>query len=120
MSEKKALLVIDMQNDYLWDKRKSMFTYDTENLVNSVNKAIESYQEKGYDIIYIKHVLSKLMWGVGFSIRGTEGAELYKGIEIVSDLCFEKNRSNTFTSRAFREHAEKTGYTEVVLCGLDE
>ena len=86
MSEKKALLVIDMQNDYLWDKRKSMFTYDTENLVNSVNKAIESYQEKGYDIIYIKHVLSKLMWGVGFSIRGTEGAELYKGIEIVSDL----------------------------------
>ena len=79
MSDKKALLVIDMQNDYLWDKRKSMFLYDTAMLTSNVNKAIDSYKEDGYDIIYIKHILSKLMWGVGFSIKGTEGAQLYTG-----------------------------------------
>ena len=28
MNDKRALLVIDMQNDYLWEKRKDMFTYD--------------------------------------------------------------------------------------------
>ena len=28
-----ALLVIDMQNDYLWDKRKTKFSYDAETLV---------------------------------------------------------------------------------------
>ena len=72
MSDKKALLVIDMQNDYLWDKRKSMFLYDTAMLTSNVNKAIDSYKEDGYDIIYIKHILSKLMWGVGFSIKGTD------------------------------------------------
>ena len=33
----KALLVIDMQNDYLWSKRKDMFSYDTENLVGTRN-----------------------------------------------------------------------------------
>ena len=110
MSDKKALLVIDMQNDYLWDKRKSMFSYDADKLVNSVNKAIDSYKEKGYDVIYIKHILSKLLWGVGFSIKGTEGAELYSGLSIVSDLCFEKNRSDTYTAKAFREHMEMQGY----------
>ena len=118
--DKKAFIIIDLQKDYLWDKRKDMFTYDTEKLVENVNRAIVSYKEKGYDIIYIKHILPKVMWGVGFSIKGTEGAELYEGLDIVSDLCFEKNRSDSYTSKTFREHMEKTGYSEVVLSGLDE
>ena len=120
MSDKKALIVIDMQNDYLWEKRKPMFTYDTEKLVGNVNLAIDSYRENGYDIIYIKHILPKVMWGVGFSIKGTEGAELYEGLYIVSDLIFEKSHSDSFTSKAFREHMESEGYSEIVLAGLDE
>jgi len=120
MSDKKAFIVIDLQKDYLWDKRKSMFTYNTDELVGNVNRAIAFYKEAGYDIIYIKHILPKVMWGVGFSIKGTEGAELYEGLDIVSDLCFEKNRSDSYTSKAFREHMERTGYSEVVLAGLDE
>ena len=120
MLEKKALLVIDMQNDYLWDKRKKMFSYDTESLVRNVNQAIETYQKAGYDILYIKHILPKIMWGVGFSIKGTEGAELYDGLNIVSDYIFEKKHSDTYTSKAFREHMKNRQYKEVVLCGLDE
>ena len=120
MSNKKALIVIDMQKDYLWDKRKPMFNYDTENLVGNVNNAIASYKEQGYDIIYIKHILSKLLWGVGFSIKGTEGAELFEGLDVISDKIFEKNRSNSFTAKPFREYAKKQGYEEMVLCGLDE
>lgn len=120
MKGKKAFIVIDMQKDYLWDKRKAMFTYDTDKLVANVNSAINSYKEKGYDIIYIKHILSPLLWGIGFSIRGTEGAELYDGLDIVSDFCFEKNHSNSYTSKAFRNHMKSTGYEEVILAGLDE
>lgn len=120
MSADKALLVIDMQNDYLWDKRKPMFSYDTDKLVENVNLAISTYKENGYDIIYIKHILPKIMWGVGFSIKGTEGAELFPGIDLVSDFIFEKNHSNTYTAKSFRQHMEKQGYKEVVLCGVDE
>ena len=120
MSEKKALIVIDMQNDYLWEKKKPMFTYDTGKLVSDVNRTIETCSAQGCDIIYIKHVLPKLMWGVGFSIKGTEGAELFPALDVVSDLCFEKNRSDSYTSKTFRTHMEAAGYTEVVLCGLDE
>lgn len=116
----KALLVIDMQNDYLWDKRKSMFTYDTDKLVDDVNQAILTYKESGYDIIYIKHILPKVMWGVGFSIKGTEGAEIYPELNLVSELVFEKNHSDTYSAKKFRQHMEKQGYNEVVLCGLDE
>lgn len=120
MGEKKALIVIDLQNDYLWDKRKPMFTYDTDKLIGNVNRAIAEYKEKCYDIIYIKHILPKILWGAGFSIKGTEGAELYGGLDIVSDLCFEKNRSDTYTAKAFREYMLKQNYTGVAICGLDE
>ena len=29
MVNKKALVVIDLQNDFLWEKRKAKFSYDT-------------------------------------------------------------------------------------------
>ena len=48
--DKKALLVIDIQNDYFWEKRKKIFTYDTDKLVGNINRAIASYNETGYDI----------------------------------------------------------------------
>ncbi len=120
MTNTKALLVIDLQKDYLWDKRKKMFTYDTDKLVGDVNRLIVSYKEKEYDVIYIKHILPKLLWGVGFSIKGTEGVELYEGLDIVSDLLFEKNRSDAYTAKAFREYMKNQDYNEIAICGIDE
>ena len=123
MAEKKALIVIDMQNDYLWDKRKAMFSYNTEELVSSVNNAISEYDRNGYDIIYIAQVFPNIItnkWFIGFSIKGTAGAELYSGLNVVSELYFEKSLSDTYSSKSFREHMKKQDYSEVVLCGLDE
>ncbi|MCR5357996.1 MAG: cysteine hydrolase [Lachnospiraceae bacterium] len=120
MAADKALLVIDLQNDYLWDKRKPMFSYEKDKLTGNVNHAISTYKENGYDIIYIKHILPKILWGVGFSIKGTKGAEMFPEVNLVTDLIFEKNHSDAYTAKAFRQHMERQGYKEVVLCGLDE
>ena len=60
------------------------------------------------------------MWGVGFSIKGTPGVELYSGLNLVSDLIFEKSKPDTYTSKEFTQHMEAKGYEEVILCGLDE
>lgn len=123
MPNKKALLVIDMQNDYLGPKRKAMFSYDAAELTASVNRAIHRYQSDGADILYIAHILPNIAtnrWFIGFSIRGTEGAKLYDGLDIVSELYFEKNLSNTYTAKKFREYMKEKKYDEVALCGLDE
>lgn len=123
MPHKKALLVIDMQNDYLGTKRKAMFSYDSAELTASVNRVIHRYQNDGADIIYIAHILPNIAtnrWFIGFSIKGTEGAKLYDGLDIVSDLYFEKNLSNTYTAKRFREYMKEQKYDEVALCGLDE
>ncbi len=128
MSDKKALVVIDMQNDYLWENRKAKFSYNTAELVNAVNRAISSYKEKGYDIIYIAQMFPNIItnkWFIGFSIKGTAGAELYSKLNVVSDLYFEKNLPDTYwfkaySAQALRDSMTKQGYTEVALCGLDE
>ena len=120
---KKALLVIDMQNDYLWDKRKKKFRYETEKLTAEVNKSIDEFAANGDDVIYIAQMFPNIItnkWFIGFSIKGTEGAELYKGMKKVSDLYFEKNLPDTFSASKFKEYIKAQGYSELVLCGLDE
>lgn len=118
-----ALLVIDMQNDYLWDQRKPKFNYNTSELVSAVNTSIEEYKRNGSDVIYIAQMFPNIITNrlfIGFSIKGTPGAELYSGINIVSDLYFEKNLPDSFTASAFQKHMESQKYDKIVLCGLDE
>ena len=123
MPDKKALVVIDMQNDYLWPERQPKFTYPTEELVRLVNRAIDLYRAQGNDVLYVLQVFPNLPTNrrfIGFSIRGTAGAELYAGLKRTDGPCFEKNLPNAYITRAFREHMSAMDYTEIALCGLDE
>ena len=120
---KTALIVIDMQNDYLWEKRKKLFAYNTEELVASVNHLIRSYHDDGQDVIYIRHIIhnfptNRLLFG--YSIAGTEGAELYRGLEIVSAYRFDKYFGDALTNRELRKFLQTNGYSSLHLCGLDE
>jgi len=118
-----ALIVIDMQNDYLYEKRKKRFAYDTEGLVSCVNRIIRQYSEEGRDVIYIRHIIQNLPTNrllFGYSIAGTEGAELYKGLDIVSDYIFDKLVGDALSNRKLRQLIERKGYDTLHLCGLDE
>ena len=84
---KTALIVIDMQNDYLYEKRKDKFAYNTSELTAAVNELIHQYNKNTCDVIYIRHIIQNLPTNrllFGFSIAGTEGAELFSGLDIVS------------------------------------
>lgn len=123
MAEKTALIVIDMQNDYLYEKRKKRFSYDTEKLTAAVNELIHSYESSGCDVIYIRHLIQDLPTNrllFGYSIAGSEGAELYDGLDIVSSLCFDKFFGDALTNKELLQLVKKNGYDELHLCGLDE
>lgn len=120
---KTALLVIDMQNDYLYEKRKSVFAYDTDALVSSVNELIHEYHDNGCDVIYIRHIIQNLPTNrllFGYSIAGTEGAELYGGIDIISDYCFDKLLGDALTNKELLKMVTENKYDALHLCGLDE
>lgn len=118
----KALLVIDVQKDYFSEKRKPMFSYNTKECLSSINAAIKEYSRNGYRIIYIGQVFPDLItnrWFIGFSIKGTEGAELADGLDVVSDLYFEKNLPDAFTSKQFRKFVSENKIEEFDICGID-
>ena len=56
----------------------------------------------------------------GYSIAGTKGAELYGGLDIVSDYIFDKLVGDAISNRKLRQFIERKGYDALHLCGLDE
>ena len=117
---KTALIVIDMQNDYLYEKRKDIFSYNTAELTAAVNELIHQYQDNFCDIIYIRHIIQNLPTNrllFGYSIAGTEGAELFRGLDIVSDYCFDKLFSDALSNKKLRELIQKKGYVTATALG---
>ncbi len=120
---KTALIVIDMQNDYLYEKRKDIFAYNTAELTTTVNALIHQYAENDCDIIYIRHIIQNLPTNrllFGYSIAGTEGAELFSGLDVVSEYCFDKLVGDALSNKKLRELIQQNGYEMLHLCGLDE
>lgn len=120
---KSALLVIELQNDYLWDKRKSKFPYNTEQLIAAANAAIHRTQTAGGDVIYLRQIFpdtpsNRIIFG--FCIEDTEGAALSDDLQIVSAHCFDKNVADAYLDAAFAEFMNAQGYTDIALCGIDE
>ncbi len=119
---KTALVVIDMQNDYLWEKRKARFAYDTRKLTDSVNALIRRSRDEGDVIVYIRHIIQNLPTNrllFGYSLAGTEGAELYGGLEIVSEHCFDKLVGDALSNGKLRALIREKGIERLRLCGLD-
>ncbi len=120
---KTALLVIDMQNDYLWEKRKRRFAYDTAALTESVNALARRYAQAGHEVIYIRHIIQDLPTNrllFGYSIAGTEGARLYAGLEPVSGVCFDKLVGDALSNGKLRDYLREKDCDTLHLCGLDE
>ncbi len=120
---KKALLVIDLQNDMLWENRNKRFAYDTEPLLSRVNKAIHLYKKNGDTVIYIAHIVSNNWFSkkiFGYCIRNTEGSRLHKNLSIESQNYFEKSRADAFTSKKLTDFIRKQNFETVAICGIDE
>ena len=89
---KKALVVIDIQND---------ITKHYRDIIDKLNAAIEWAVEQEMDVVYIRH--NNLSPGTRTFKPGTKGAELAPEIKIVSDHIFVKTKANALTSETFSE-----------------
>ena len=105
---KKALIVIDLQND---------ITKHYRDIIDNINSAIDWAVELGMTVIYIKH--NNLSPGTRTFKPDTKGAELVPELKIVSDNIFVKTKANALTSEAFSAFIRENGMDDFYITGAD-
>ena len=123
----KALLVIDIQEDFTGATAKPPFPYkDSEKLIETVNTIIEAADRKNVLIVYIRQelndfwgkLLSKLLAG-GVALKGNPGTEIDQRISILSDHIFPKGKSDAFSNAKLEQFLLEHQVNELYLVGLD-
>ena len=106
----KALLVIDMQEEYVGEKRnKKLYKYDTVSLINKVNSRIKEYNDNGNIVIYIRN---KFFWQAKFS-------EMVMGLDVISDLIFDKKRPSCFSNPSLIKFIKEKDISIIEVVGVD-
>jgi len=106
--QKKALVVIDIQND---------ITKNYKDIIGNVNEAIDWAVGRDIYVIYIRH--ENLSKGTRTFKPGTRGAELVPDLKMVSENIFTKSKGNALTSEEFADFVNKNGISEFYLTGAD-
>ena len=105
---RKALVVIDIQND---------ITKHYRDIIDKLNTAIEWAVEQEMDVVYIKH--NNLSPGTRTFKPDTKGEELVPELRIVSDHIFVKTKANALTSEPFSEFIRENGINDFFITGAD-
>ena len=105
---RKALVVIDIQND---------ITKHYRDIIDNINSAVDWAMKQAMAVIYIKH--NNLSAGTRTFKPGTKGAELAPELKIVSDHIFVKTKANALTSEEFSEFIRANDIKEFYITGAD-
>jgi nicotinamidase/pyrazinamidase len=125
--ERRALLIVDVQEDYTGVTARGRFPYaNSADFIERLNALAERAQATGVDVIYIRQVLhrplsrlvSHLFLG-STTLEGEPGAEFDRRLRLVSNARFQKPLSDAFSSREFEEFVRARGIGELFLAGLD-
>jgi nicotinamidase-related amidase len=105
---KKALVVIDIQND---------ITKNYKEIIDNINKSIDWAVDIGIHVIYIRH--ENLSDGTRTFKPNTRGSELAPDLKIVSENIFTKYKQNALSSEAFADFINKNEISEFFITGAD-
>ena len=106
--QKKALVIIDIQND---------ITKNYKDVIDNINTAIDWATDNDIHVVYIRH--ENLSAGTRTFKPNTPGAELASDLKIVSKNVFTKSKGNALTSEEFADFISKNEIGEFFIAGAD-
>ena len=106
--QKKALVIIDIQND---------ITKNYKDIIGNINGAIDWAVGHDIHVVYIKH--ENLSIGTRTFKPDTRGAELVSDMKMVSENIFTKCKGNALTSEEFADFINKNEICEFFITGAD-
>ena len=106
--QKKALVIIDIQND---------ITKNYKEIIDNINKAIDWAIQNDIYVVYVKH--ENLSDGTRTFKPNTRGSELAPDLKIVSKNIFTKYKQNALQSEEFSDFISKNEISDFYLTGAD-
>lgn len=122
---KRALVIIDLINDYLdrWDTDKAV------RLVSNTNKLANAFRRSGLPVIWVRQefrpdlsdaFLEMRDNNIKIAIEGTRGAQLHADLDWnPNDVTIIKKRYSAFFKTGLEDLLEELGVGELVLCGIN-
>lgn len=111
---KKALIVIDVQNDYFKGGRFELV--NAEGALNNIKKLVSYFHDNGLSVFLIQHISSK---DGKFFVPGTEGIKIHESLCGNSkDLVITKKYPNSFFKTDLKSELDKRNFDELFICGM--
>lgn len=111
---KKALLIIDVQNDYF--KGGAMELPGAEEACQKIKTVLEKCRERKIPIMYMQHVADK---NASFFRPQTFGVEINDTVKPKKrDKIFQKSYPNSFRDTKLLKYLKKKKIRELIICGM--
>jgi nicotinamidase-related amidase len=114
----KALLVIDLQNDYFPGGKFPL--WNTETILASIEGAIRAAQDKSIPVIHIQHIADASGGVAPFFNEGTEGAAIHPRILAAAPEApvVVKHFADSFEKTTLEATLRGLDTTELLVCGM--
>lgn len=114
----KALLVIDVQNDYFPGGKFTLWNSDAT--LRNIEGAIATAKAAGIPVIHMQHVVDPSAGPAPFFALGSAGADIHARIMAAAPEgpVVVKTRADSFIGTNLEEVLSGLGVTELLVCGM--
>jgi nicotinamidase-related amidase len=114
----KALLVIDLQNDYFPGGKFPL--WNTETVLSNIEGAIATARARGIPVILIQHIADPAAGPAPFFNPGAPGADIHSRILAAAPdgPVVVKAFADSFVGTRLEEVLSGLGVTELLVCGM--
>jgi len=118
MSAHRALIVIDVQNDYFPGGAYPL--WNTEETLTRIEEAIALARARNAAVILVQHLAKPNPGSAPFFTTGTPGAEIHPRIRSAAPeaAVVIKGHADSFVDTSLEETLKRLGVNELLVCGM--
>lgn len=111
----RALLLIDIQNDYFSGGRMELFNSGAAG--DKARLLLDKFRKKALPVIHIQHI--SLEPEAGFFLPGTAGVEINERVKpLPRETVIQKHYPSAFRETSLLQHLRAEGVDELVIAGM--